>query len=310
MSAGNGPGRWTPGAEAVAIKGWWPAHQWLILRRASQLFFLALFLAGPLAGVWIVKGTLASSLTLDVLPLTDPLIALQSLVAGHLPETSALIGLAIVAITYAIIGGRVYCAWVCPVNPLTDAAHWLRQRMAVDKGWQPAQTTRYWVLGMVLAVSAVTGTIAWELLNPVTILHRGLVFGTLMAGMGWTVLAAVFLFDVFVSRRGWCSHICPVGAFYGLIGSFSLVRVSARRRAACNDCMDCFAVCPEAHVITPALKGEARGLGPVVLSRDCTNCGRCIDVCSKDVFTFAWRFDGTRAAGQGCDGAEGTRQAA
>jgi ferredoxin-type protein NapH len=55
--------------------------------------------------------------------------------------------------------------------------------------------------------------------------------------------------------------------------------------------MDCFAVCPEHQVIKPALKNAAQGLGPVILSPNCTNCGRCIDVCSKDVFEFGSRFN-------------------
>jgi len=32
------------------------------------------------------------------------------------------------------------------------------------------------------------------------------------------------------------------------------VRVAAPNRKACDDCMDCFAVCPEPQVIRPALK--------------------------------------------------------
>jgi ferredoxin-type protein NapH len=60
--------------------------------------------------------------------------------------------------------------------------------------------------------------------------------------------------------------------------------------------MDCFEVCPEPQVIRPALKGEDKGLGPVILSADCTNCGRCIDVCSKDVFTFGLRFNNSASA--------------
>ena len=31
--------------------------------------------------------------------------------------------------------------------------------------------------------------------------------------------------------------------------------------------------------------------GPVILPGDCTNCGRCIDVCAMDVFRFTHRFD-------------------
>jgi polyferredoxin len=61
--------------------------------------------------------------------------------------------------------------------------------------------------------------------------------------------------------------------------------------------MDCFAVCPEPQVITPALKGAVRGRGPVILSPDCSNCGRCIDVCSKDVFRFGSRFHAAARGG-------------
>lgn len=32
------------------------------------------------------------------------------------------------------------------------------------------------------------------------------------------------------------------------------------------------------------------GAGPAILSRDCTNCGHCIDVCGKDVFAFDLRY--------------------
>lgn len=276
-----------PGRDALQAKGWLAAYKWLLLRRASQLGFLGLFLLGPWAGIWIVEGTLISSDTLDILPLSDPYALLQSLAAGQVPALTAVLGGAIVLAVYALIGGRVYCAWVCPINPVTDAAHWLRSRLALPKGWQPKRATRYWVLVMTLLVSALTGVLAWELVNPITMLHRGLLFGL---GFAWTVVAAVFLFDLVVSRQGWCGHLCPVGAFYGLVGRFSLLRVKAARRRDCDDCMDCFAVCPEPQVITPALKGAAQGFGPVILLPDCTNCGRCIDVCSRDVFRFAARF--------------------
>ena len=66
--------------------------------------------------------------------------------------------------------------------------------------------------------------------------------------------------------------------------------MSASKREACNNCLDCFAVCPEQQVIRMPLKGADKGVGPLILSSDCSNCGRCIDVCSKDVFTFGTRF--------------------
>jgi ferredoxin-type protein NapH len=273
-------------AAAVASKGWWRAYRWLLVRRSVQLGLLLLFLAGPWLGWWIVKGTLASSRTLDVLPLTDPFVALQSLAARHRPGSAALVGAAIVLGFYAIVGGRAYCAWVCPVNLLTDAAHWLRCRLGLGSGSRLRRDTRYWLMGSTLVVAAVTGTIAWEFVNPVTVLHRGLLFGL---GLGWLALAALFLFDVLVVARGWCGHLCPVGAFYGLLGRVSLVRVAAVRRERCNECMACIAICPEPQVIPGPLQAR-QGAGPAILAGACSNCGRCVDVCSREVFEFRTRF--------------------
>ncbi len=275
-----------PGADAVRAHGWLAAHRWLLTRRAVQLGLLAAFALGPLAGVWLVKGTLSSSMTLGVLPLTDPLVIVQSLAAGHRPASQALIGAALVAVFYMLVGGRAYCAWVCPINLVTDAAAWLRARLALPPGWQPPRRTRNYLLAATVAVAALTGSVAWEFVNPITALHRALLFGV---GLGWLVVAAVFALDLLVSRRGWCGRLCPVGALYGLLGAAAVLRVRTDARERCNDCMDCVAVCPEAHILMPVLKGADRGTAPVITSIDCTNCGRCIDVCSQRVFAFGGR---------------------
>lgn len=276
-----------PGQEAIASKGWLGAHKWLILRRLCQFGILALFLAGPWFGVWLVKGNLSSSLTLGVLPLTDPYLLAQSLAAGIVPLGTALLGAAIVVVFYLLVGGRVFCAWVCPVNIITDTAAWGRRRLGIKSGRTPDSRTRYWLLAGTLVAAAATGSLAWEWVNPVSIAHRGLFFGM---GAGAFLLLALFLYDLLVASRGWCGHLCPMGAFYGLLGKTALVRVAAPERAACNDCMDCFNVCPEPQVIRPALK-QAGQQSPVIYSSDCTTCGRCIDVCSKQVFKLTHRFD-------------------
>jgi len=277
-----------PGAAAVEQKGWMRANKWLILRRLSQILFICVFLIGPLTGFWLVKGTLASSMTLDVLPLTDPFMFLQSLLAGHVMETSAIIGALIVAATYFLIGGRVFCSWVCPVNIVSDAASWLRRKLGWKKtGIRLGRTSALWLMAGVLITSVFTGSIAWEFINPVTMLHRAIVFGAF--GSVALVAGTLFLIELVGGDRIWCSRLCPVGAFYGLLGKISLVKISAAKRNACNDCMDCYAVCPEVHVISPALKGEKDNRGPVILSGDCTNCARCLDVCSEDVFEFSLR---------------------
>ncbi len=276
------------GREAIAKRGWFAAHKWLLLRRLSQLAVFALFLLGPLAGIWIIKGNLSSSLLFDVIPMTDPLLFLQILSAGFTGIASAaVIGAALVLVFYLVVGGRVYCSWVCPVNIVTDTANWLRRRLNIKSSAKISVNARYWMLALTLVLSFTTGTLAYELVNPVSMLHRGLIFGM---GFGWTIVLGVFLFDLLIMKHGWCGHLCPMGAFYGILGNSAFVRVRADRRADCDDCMECYEVCPEPHVLPPALKGEQKGLSPVILSGDCTNCGRCVDICGEDVFDFGLRI--------------------
>ena len=277
------------GDDAVRDKGWWLAYRFLILRRVSQLSILGLFLLGPLAGIWVVKGNLSSSMTLGALPLTDPFVLAQVLATRHWPEFSALLGAAIVVVFYAVMGGRVYCSWVCPVNIVTDSASWLRRRLKITTSRSPREL-RYWLLAAILAACAVSGVAIWEWVNPVSLTQRALIFGGTMA-LGATL--AVFLFDLWVAARGWCGHVCPMGATYALIGRKSLVRISAQASSRCNDCADCYAICPEPQVIPIALKAK-RGASPVITDSACTNCGRCIDVCGPAVFTYTHRFDHKR----------------
>ncbi|MFT8144368.1 4Fe-4S binding protein, partial [Salmonella enterica subsp. enterica serovar Enteritidis] len=59
------------------------------------------------------------------------------------------------------------------------------------------------------------GIAAFELVSPIGILHRGVIFGM---GMGGAAVLSIFLFDLFAVKNGWCGHVCPLGGFYSLIG--------------------------------------------------------------------------------------------
>ncbi|WP_461534679.1 quinol dehydrogenase ferredoxin subunit NapH [Spongorhabdus nitratireducens] len=271
-----------PATEAVAVKGIWKAFRFLWLRRLMQLSILGLFVAGPVLGVWLISGNLSSSLILGKVPMSDPLAVLQSLLAGHPVVAVGVIGAGLVIALYALTGGRSFCSWVCPVNMITDLAAWLRRRLGIRTNHRLPRKARYWLLALVLALPVVTEILIWEFINPISLVYRGLLFGL---GAGWYLLAAIFLFDLLVTSRGWCGHLCPLGAFYGLAGKYSPLIMSAARREKCDDCMDCYAVCPEPQILPMALKPK-KGFGPVLKTLDCTRCGRCLDVCAKDVFEY------------------------
>ncbi len=270
------------GKEAIEKLGWWRAHRLLVLRRLCQLTIIALFMAGPTLGV--LTGNLSSSMLLDTVPLSDPLIVLQALATGHIPEFNALLGVVIVVVFYAILAPRAFCAWVCPLNIVTDLAAWLRRKFNIKASYRWSPAIRYWLIPVLMLGSALSGAILWTWLDPVAVLHRGLVFGM---GAGWVLIALVFVLDLLLVEHGWCGHLCPLGATYGVIGRKSLLRVTAVRREDCTKCMDCFYVCPEPEVLRQPLKeGDRR-----VMDQNCISCGRCLDVCPEHVFEFKNRLN-------------------
>ncbi|ELB2088149.1 quinol dehydrogenase ferredoxin subunit NapH [Vibrio parahaemolyticus] len=270
------------GKEAIEKLGWWRTHRFLVLRRLCQLTIIALFMAGPTLGV--LTGNLSSSMLLDTVPLSDPLIVLQALATGHIPEFNALLGVVIVVVFYAILAPRAFCAWVCPLNIVTDLAAWLRRKFNIKASYRWSPAIRYWLIPVLMLGSALSGAILWTWLDPVAALHRGLVFGM---GAGWVLIALVFVLDLLLVEHGWCGHLCPLGATYGVIGRKSLLRVTAVRREDCTKCMDCFYVCPEPEVLRQPLKeGDRR-----VMDQNCISCGRCLDVCPEHVFEFKNRLN-------------------
>ena len=206
---------------------------------------------------------------------------LQILFTGQLPLQEVLLGAALILALYTLLGGRVWCAWVCPVNMVTDLAAWLRRRLGITDLFRLSRNTRYTVLALALILSVLTGVAAFEWVSPISMLHRELIFGI---GLGWIAVLGVFLFDLFILRNGWCGHLCPLGAFYALVGRFAQLRVGFDT-PTCTHCGECARVCPEPQVLN--LK-EAAESG-MIASGECSNCGRCISVCPEGTLQFGLR---------------------
>ncbi|MBF4992015.1 quinol dehydrogenase ferredoxin subunit NapH [Methylophilus sp. QUAN] len=262
-------------------------NRWLFSRRIVQLLIIAAFAVELAAGGYFAQGNLSSSVWFGI-GLTDPYIWLQSLFAGAPLGKAALIGVVIVAVFYLLLGGRIYCSWVCPINLVTDLSYWLRQKLNIKSNYTLSKNLRVAILVLSLLLSLLSGTLAWETINPITLFQRELMWGSVA---GATVLASIFLFDIFVTRRGWCSHICPVGAFYSELGRVGRLRVKATQAGACHGCAECIKVCPEPHVLAPVVSKKAT----YVTHGDCTRCGACLDQCSTGALAMNLSFKKTSA---------------
>ena len=259
-------------------------NKYLILRRLLQVSVLFLFFAGNAYGWKILQGNLSSSLLFGVVPLVDPYALLQVLATGTLVSARAFLGGAVVLLCFMVIGGRAFCGWICPVNLVTDLADSIRGKTGAKVfSLQLNRNARYWALGLGLALSSLTGIAAFEWISPISALHRGIIFSM---GMGWTAVTAVFLFDLFMVKNGFCGHLCPLGGFYSLAGRWNLLRV-AHDSGRCTQCMKCTVICPEPQVLPMVGKETA-----FVKSGECTNCGRCVDVCADGAMRFGIRLKG------------------
>ena len=260
------------------------ANRYRIMRRFVQVSVLALFMAGNVYGWKILQGDLSSSLLFGAVPLADPFALLQVFATGTMVSARAIMGGSIILLFFAVVAGRAFCGWVCPVNMVTDLADIVRETTAGrGPGLLMSRNARYWVLGMSLVLSAVLGIAAFEWISPIGALHRGILFGM---GMGWTVVAALFLFDAFVVKNGFCGHLCPLGAFYAVVGRASVMRVK-HIQERCTRCMQCVESCPEPQVLPMVGKWDG-----AVTSGECTICGRCIEVCPDRAMRFGLRMYG------------------
>jgi ferredoxin-type protein NapH len=261
----------------------WSNYRFLIARRVIQVSIMLLYMAGNYWGWTFIQGNLSSSLVMGTVPLSDPYAVLQMFSAGAILSTNIIVGALIITIFYGLVGGRVFCSWVCPVNIITDSANYLRNKLKfnqVAKKQPASRNIRYWVLGLSLILSYILALTAFEFISPISITHRAIIFGL---GMGWSAMLVIFLFDLFILKNGWCGHICPLGGFYSLVGAKSLIRVDHNEQN-CTACMECKVVCPESQVLFMVSKESMQ-----VLGGECTNCGRCIEVCNDDALNFSIR---------------------
>lgn len=262
--------------------------RWISVIVLQLVFFLSFFI-----DIQILEGTLNASRLLGF-HLIDMFTTIEVFITTHQLPINLIIGTATVGIFYLLVGGRTYCGWACPYSILADIAEDLHVKLLEKKIIKKrvfSHYIRFIFLALFLLLSFISGLIVFESINVVGILSRAVVYG-MSLGLIWVVL--VFLFDVFFSKRAWCTYVCPVGTTYGLLGWVSATRVEWSD--TCDHCMACHGVCPESHVLelTKAKYDKGRKekniKNQTIISGDCTLCGRCIDVCHQDALQYDFRL--------------------
>ncbi len=260
-------------------------HKWRNRRWATLIVVNLLFVISYYFDVQLVEGALTASRVVGF-HMADLNSALQVMLAYKHVVLNLLIGTVTVFLLWVLLGGRTFCSWVCPYHLLAEFAEKLHLRLIESKMVKPLTfhrgvRTLFYLIFALLAL--ITGYTVFETISVTGILSRALIYGP---GLALLWVAALLLFEIFVSRRAWCRYVCPIGLTYGLVGSISPVRVKYNVKN-CHHEGDCRKVCMVPHVLDTTIRMRARDV-EVPIGADCTRCGLCVDICPTDSLNFEW----------------------
>ena len=264
--------------------------RWILVITIHLLFFLSFAI-----DIQMLEGTLNGSRFLGF-HLIDVFTTMQLFLATYELPINMIIGTVTILIVYLLVGGRSYCAWVCPYGLLSEIGEkWhntlVAKNIIKERTFDHRVRHFFWAIFLILSITS--GYLVFETFNVVGILSRMIAYGWSLALL-WVVV--VFAFEVLFSRRAWCTYICPIGTTYGYIGKVSALRIQWNDN--CDHCMVCHDVCFENQVLelTKAKYDKQREEKNIktqyVTGADCTLCGRCIDVCHADALKFDFRLKG------------------
>ncbi|MDP6490273.1 MAG: 4Fe-4S binding protein [Kiritimatiellia bacterium] len=183
--------------------------------------------------------------------------------------------------------GRVFCSHVCPAALLFEAGGLIRKGLLriglpLPNGRVP-RFTKYMALGIGLAAATVGGEYILAWIYPPRLvcieLDQCVFNGALRFGV--LFLGGVVLLEILAFPRAWCTHLCPGGALYSLLGKKRLLRIRLHDDR-CTSCGACRPVCP--YDLRPDLSSPGM---------ECDNCVRCIAACPESALSF--RKPGARA---------------
>jgi len=206
------------------------------------------------------------------IPLSDPVGLISELLNSVEFPVNYLLG-GVIPFLVALVLGRVFCAWLCPMTLLYGVTSRIRAvllRLGVpllSVQIEPRTGVVVFLGGLVLA--HLFGAWIWHFVLPyISFTHEifsYIVFSTLTVGAYF--LGALLVLDVGLIPGQFCRSVCPTGFLLSLIGSVSVLRLRANRPNCPSTCKVCNTVCP-----IDLFPKEGR-------LYSCHLCMKCVDHC-------------------------------
>ena len=222
------------------------------------------------------------SLGIGKLWFVSPLEGLESLLVTKSIYMPSIIGM-LIPLFLALMLGRVFCSWICPITFLLEIVDRIRLRIAQKKYLRDrfvlAKQLLWYSLLAELLLSMILGAPIFVFMSPPGLIGREIMMWVFFAkfALEGVILFAVLALEL-VTRRCYCRYFCPLGALLAFIGVRRKLKVQ-RVTETCTGCRRCDLVCPMG--ISPST-GESE-------SAYCWNCGSCVDHCRDASLHFGWK---------------------
>lgn len=189
--------------------------------------------------------------------------------------------LLIITLVLAIVFRRSFCGLLCPFGALQELFARLGQKIfprritVPQKLDVPLRYLKYIVLVLTILMAWLYGSLWMAPYDPysayahITAVAADIAEDPLVI-IGY-ILLLVTILGSFIYDRFFCKYLCPMGAFYGIVGKFSPTKVE-RDADLCIGCNLCSKACPVN--IDVAKSGK-------VTSMECISCNECVSVCPK-----------------------------
>jgi len=145
---------------------WQGLFTWVRLRRLVQTLSLLLFLYLLLA---TVRGGV-TYLPHDLFFRLDPLAAFSAMIAGR--SWIGPLALALALPLLALVLGRFWCGWICPLGTIIDWTRIRRRRRRGEPDLPPAWRGLKYMILLTILLAAILGNLTLLFLDPITLLFR------------------------------------------------------------------------------------------------------------------------------------------
>ena len=166
--------------------------------------------------------------------------------------------------------GPVFCGWVCPFGSIQEWFGKLGRkifkkrfnRLIPYKVDRILRYLRYLVLGLIVYVTAATGTLMFANIDPYFALFN---FWTSEVTIVSVIILIVVLLLSLVVERPFCKYACPYGTVLGVFNLFRIFKIR-RNTSTCINCKACDRSCP--MNVPVSTSGAVR-------NHQCISCLKC-----------------------------------